>query len=67
MKPRLEGIDSRSTNFEREVFDLDIANYEDPSQVMEEYLADEFEARHEYPLRSFIFHPSDGVRHFFII
>ena len=64
MEPRLEGIACRSISVEREVFDLVITKYEDPSLVIEEYLADEFEARYEYPLRSFIFHPSDGVRQF---
>ena len=46
---------------EGKVFDLDIAKYVAASQ-MAEYLSQGFKERYEYPLRSFVFHPLDGVR-----
>lgn len=65
MEPRLKGIKNKSIRRERDIFDLDITKYGDLSSVMEEHLADEFKARYKYPLRSFIFPPSNEVRLFF--
>ena len=45
---------------EGKVFDVDIAKYVAASQ-MEDYLNQGFKDRYEYPLRSFVFHPIDGV------
>jgi len=62
MEPRLEAIKRKRICLEREVFDLDITNYEDISRMKDEHLSAEFKDCYEYPLRSFIFHLSDGVR-----
>ncbi len=62
MEPRLEAIKRKRICLEREVFDLDITNYEDISQMKELFLLEEFKDCYKYPLRSFIFHPSSGVR-----
>jgi len=43
------------------LFDLDIAKYVAATQI-ENYLTQEFKERYEYPLRSFVLHPIEGVR-----
>ena len=66
MKPRLEAIKSKSIRIEREVFDLEITNYEEASQVMEDYLTKEYEECYEYPLYSFVFYPPDSVSRYLL-
>ena len=52
----------RRTN--SEVFDLDIAKYvEAGSPGIEEYPSQALKDSFEYPLSSFVFNPSVGVRH----
>ena len=66
MNPRLDGIESRCIRTEGEIFDLDIAKYEDAFRA-EEYLSEEFKDSYKYPLRSIIFHPRRGVRLFIFL
>lgn len=62
MEPHLGGIEDQHIRLEEQVFCLDITNYKDAlPQIMEEYWAD-FPEFYEYPLHSFVFHPSSGVR-----
>lgn len=65
MNPRFDGIESRCIRTEGEIFDLDIAKYEDAFRA-EEYLSEEFKDSYKYPLRSIIFHSRRGVRLFYL-
>ena len=62
MEPRLEAIKRKRICLEREVFDLDITNYEDISRMKDEHLSAEFKDCYEYPLDSYVFYPREGVK-----
>lgn len=62
MEPRLEGIKRKRIRLATEIFDLDITNYEDVSRMKDAYLLEKLKNCYSYPLRSFIFHPTNGVR-----
>ncbi len=61
MEPRLDGIKNGIVRIDQEVFGLDIADYVDKSQFEDRYLTQQFKDEYEYPLRSFLFQPINGV------